>query len=150
MNARTAGQIAAGLFLVIGGGQVYLALGLPRGTLAEPGPAVFPLLVGAATCVASLCCLALASVEAEPARFDVRANAPRLAVLVAAFVAFIALLPRIGFLVPALMLEMVVLQAFGMRGAWRRAAAAAAITAAAVVLFEVLLGVRFPTPSWSL
>lgn len=150
MNARTAGQIAAGLFLVIGGGQVHLALGLPRGTLAEPGPAVFPLLVGAATCVASLCCLVLASVEAEPARFDVRANAPRLAVLVAAFVAFIALLPRIGFIVPALMLEMVVLQAFGMRGAWRRAAAAAAITAAAVVLFEVLLDVRFPTPSWSL
>jgi hypothetical protein len=79
-----------------------------------------------------------------------RADAPRLAVLVAAFVAFIALLPRIGFIVPALMLEMVVLQAFGMRGAWRRAAAAVVITAAAVVLFEVLLDVRFPTPSWSL
>jgi L-lactate permease len=148
MNPRAAGQVAAALFLLVGGGQVYMALGLPRGSLAEPGPALFPLLVGALMCVASLLCLVRATAENHPVEFDLRADATRLAILVAAIGAFVALLPRVGFIVPALMLELVTLQVFGMRGFWRRAAVAVAVTAVAVILFEVLLGVRFPDPTW--
>ena len=149
MNSRAAGLAAAVTFLLIGGGQVYLALDLSRGTLAEPGPGLLPLLVGALMVAASLFCLWPAFSERNPVKFDLRSDAARLTVLVAAFVAFILLLPRIGFILPSLLLQLVTLQVFGMRGLWRRLAAAAAITVAAVVIFETFLGVRFPTPSWS-
>jgi len=148
MNQRTAGLAAAVLFLVIGGGQIYFSLALPRGTLAEPGPGVFPLLVGALMSAASIACLVLAIVERNPVGFDLLTDAARPAVLVAALAAFLLLLPRVGFILPSLLLQVVTLQVFGMLGVWRRLAVAAITTAAAVLLFQTLLGVQFPTPSW--
>jgi len=149
MNSRAAGLAAAVMFLVIGSGQFYMALALPRGTLAEPGPGVFPLLVGALMSAASLACLLLAILEHHPVRSNLLADAARPAILVAALAAFLLLLPRVGFVLPSLLLQLVTLQVFDMRGVWRRLAVAAVITAAAVLLFETLLGVQFPTPSWS-
>jgi hypothetical protein len=137
------------MFLVIGIGQTYMALDLPRGTLAEPGPAVFPLLVGALMSAASLACVVHAILDRNPIHFDLRSGTARPVVLVAAFSAFLVLLPHVGFILPSLLLLLVTLQVFGMRGAWRRVAVAAAMTAAAVLLFETLLGVQFPTPTWS-
>ena len=149
MNSRAPGLTAALLFLLIGGGQITLALDLPRGMLAEPGPAVFPVLVGVMMCAASIASLARAIVERDPVPFDLRSGGARPAVLVAALAAFLLLLPRVGFILPSLLLQVVTLQVFGMRGLWRRLAVAAATTAAAVLVFETLLGVQFPTPSWS-
>jgi len=149
MNSRAPGLAAALMFLVIGGGQFYMALDLPRGTLAEPGPAVFPLLVGVLMSAASIAGLVRALVERDPVHFDLRTDGARPAVLVAALVAFLLLLPRVGFILPSLLLQMITLQVFGMRGLWRRLAVASVTTAAAVFLFETLLGVQFPTPSWT-
>ena len=150
MNSRAAGLTAAVLFLVIGSGQVYLAFDLSRGTLAEPGPGLFPSLVGGLMIAASLSCLWPAFAERNSVKFDLRGDAVRLITLALAFAAFILLLPRVGFIVPSMLLQVVTLQVFGMRGPWRRLAVAAAITAAAVLVFETLLEVRFPTPSWAL
>ena len=149
MNSRAAGLAAAVMFLVIGSGQFYMALALPRGTLAEPGPGVFPLLVGILMCAASLACLAQVIFDRNQIEFNLLADAARPAVLVVALAAFLVLLPRVGFILPALLLQLVTLQVFGMRGAWRRLAVATATTAAAVLIFEKLLGVQFPTPTWS-
>ncbi len=149
MNQRTAGLAAAVLFLLIGGGQIYMSLALPRGTLAEPGPGVFPLLVGTLMCAASLVCLAHAIFDRNQLESSLLADAARPAALVVALAAFLVLLPRVGFILPSLLLQVVTLQVFGMRGVWRRLALAAAITAAAVLLFQTLLGVQFPVPSWS-
>ena len=149
MNQRTAGLAAAVLFLLIGGGQIYMSLALPRGTLAEPGPGVFPLLVGTLMCAASLDGLAHAIFDRNQLESSLLADAARPAALVAALAAFLVLLPRVGFILPSLLLQVVTLQVFGMRGVWRRLALAAAITAAAVLLFQTLLGVQFPVPSWS-
>ena len=149
MNQRTAGLSAAVLFLLIGGGQIYMSLALPRGTLAEPGPGVFPLLVGTLMCAASLACLAHAIFDRNQLEASLLADAARPAALVAALAVFLVLLPRVGFILPSLLLQVVTLQVFGMRGVWRRLALAAAITAAAVLLFQTLLGVQFPAPSWS-
>ena len=147
MNARAAGLAAAVMLLAIGVGQTAMALNLPRGTLAEPGPGVFPLLVGVLMSAASLACLLQAILERNPLGIDLR-SAARPAVLVAALVAFLVLLPLVGFIVPSLLLQVITLQVFGMHGAWRRLAAAALTTAAAVLIFEILLGVQFPAPSW--
>ncbi len=149
MNSRTAGLAAAVLFLSVGVGHVYMALALPQGTLAEPGPGVFPLLVGSLMSAASLSTLLQAIRESDPVDLDLRAVTARPAVLAAAFIVFLVLLPRVGFILPSLILQMVTLQVFGMRGMWRRMAVAAVTTTAAVLLFEKLLGVQFPTPSWS-
>lgn len=149
MNSRTAGLAAAVMFFLIGGGQIYLALDLSPGTLAEPGPGLFPLLVGTLMGAASLLCVWPAIAERNPVKFDLRGDATRLTALVAAFVVFILLLPRIGFILPSMLLQSVTLQVFGMRGLWRRLAVAFVITVAAVLIFETLLAVRFPTPSWS-
>ena len=149
MNSRTAGLAAAVLFLSVGVGHVYMALALPRGTLAEPGPGVFPLLVGSLMSAASLSTLLQAIRESNPVDLDLRAVTARPAVLAAAFIVFLVLLPRVGFILPSLILQMVTLQVFGMRGMWRRMAVAAVTTTAAVLLFEKLLGVQFPPPSWS-
>ena len=149
MNQRTAGLAAAVLVMLIGGGQIYMSLALPRGTLAEPGPGVFPLLVGTLMCAASLVCLAHAIFDRNQPESSLLADAARPAALVAALAAFLVLLPRVGFILPSLLLQVVTLQVFGMRGVWRRLALAAAITAAAVLLFQTLLGVQFPVPSWS-
>jgi hypothetical protein len=149
MNSRAAGLAAAVMFLLIAGGQVYLALDLSRGTLAEPGPGLFPLIVGTLMGAALLLCFWPAVSERNPARFDLRGDAARLTVLVSVFALFILLVPRVGFILPSMLLQSVTLQVFGMQGLWRRLAVAAAITAAAVLIFETLLAVRFPTPSWS-
>ena len=147
MNSRTAGLAAAGIFFLVGGGQAYLALDLSRGTLAEPGPGLFPFIVGILMCVAALTCLRPMIRERNPIAFDF-AKALEPSLLVAALVAFIVLLPRVGFVLPAMLLQVVTLQVFGMRGAWRRLLLAAVTTAVAVVVFEILLDVRFPAPSW--
>ena len=149
MNSRTAGLAAAVMFLLIGSGQIYLSLALPRGTLAEPGPGVFPLLVGVLMSASSIACLVLAIVERKPVEFGLHADAARPAVLVAALVAFLVLLPRVGFILPSLLLQVVTLQVFGMRGIWRRLAVAAVTTAAAVLLFQTILGVQVPAPTWN-
>jgi hypothetical protein len=149
MNSRTAGLIAAIIFLAIGGGQLYMTFNLSRGTLVEPGPGLFPMFIGILMSTASLFYVVRVLAERHPVDFDLRTNATRIAVLVAAFVAFILLLPRIGFIVPSLLLQVATLRVFGMRGLWRLGALAAATTAASVLIFEILLGVQFPTPSWS-
>ena len=150
MKSRTAGLAAAVLFLAIGGSHLFMALYLKRGTLAEPGPGLFPIFVGALMTAASLFYLFQVIFERHPVEFDLRANASRIIILVAAFAAFIALLPRLGFVPPSFLLQFATLHVFGMRGAWRLAIVAAVTTAAAVLLFEILLGVQFPTPLWRL
>ena len=142
-------MIAGAVFLFLGGGQLYMALNLQRGTLAEPGPAVFPLIVGFLMSAASIACLLQAVLERKSVDLNLRADGARPAVIAAAFVVFLILLPLVGFVLASLILQVVTLQVFGMRGAWRRVALAAITTATAVLVFETLLGVQFPTPTWS-
>ena len=56
MTARLARALVALVFLLLGSGQIYLSLHLPGGvglSIAEPGPGLFPLMVGALMCAAA-------------------------------------------------------------------------------------------------
>lgn len=148
MNSKLAGYAVAILLLGIGAGQIYFALRLPGGSLSEPGPGVFPRLIGGLLCAASLGYLVQVFLERNLVALEQSLDIKRPAVLVAALVAFAVLLPRIGFVIPAILLQVLTLQVFGMKGPWRRLAIAATTTAVAVLVFQLLLGVRFPEPSW--
>ncbi len=151
MSARHAGVIAALAFLLLGSGQIYLSLRLPGGvglSAAEPGPGLFPLLVGGLMCAAAALNLVQVLLERGSEKFDLRKNARDIALLVGAIAAYIVLLPRAGFVISAFLMLFATLSLYGMPGVWRRAAVAAVVTLVALAVFRMLLGVNFPSPAW--
>lgn len=150
-TGRFAGLLAALLFLVIGSGQMVLAWRLPGGvglSVAEPGPGLFPLLVGGLLCAAAAAYLIqVLSLPRSPATGE--GAAPwKIVALVGSLAAYIVLLPRLGFPVAAFLLVLATLSIYGMPGLWRRVAVAALITLAAYLAFTLALKVSFPAASW--
>jgi putative tricarboxylic transport membrane protein len=148
MNLRIVGLTAGALFFVIGAGQVYLAQGLGRWSLQEPGPGLFPTAVGSFMCVASLAYMAELARGERVRRVNFADSAGRVVVFLAALMAFTALLPRIGFFLPAVLLQMVVLRIFSTLPLWKMLVAGVIGAAVAKYLFENILGVRFPEPHY--
>jgi putative tricarboxylic transport membrane protein len=151
MSTRLAGVLAALTFLLLGGGQIYLSLRLPGGvglSAAEPGPGLFPLLVGTFMCAAAVLRLVQAWVEQGIDRFDPRKDSRGIALLIGTIAAYIVLLPRVGFAICAFLMLLAALYLYGMPGTWRRVAVAAAVTLISFAVFTMLLGVNFPAPAW--
>jgi putative tricarboxylic transport membrane protein len=151
MSVRHAGVLAALIFLLLGSGQIYLSLRLPGGlglSAAEPGPGLFPVLVGALMCAAAVLHLVQAWVEQGIDRLDPRKGSSGIALLIGAIAAYIVLLPRVGFAISAFLMLFAALSLFGMPGPWRRVAVAAAVTLVSFAVFTMLLGVNFPAPAW--
>lgn len=151
MSFRIAGVLSALIFLLLGSGQIYLSLRLPGGlgiSVAEPGPGLFPLLVGGLMCAAALLHLVQSLAEQRTDRFDPRRYARRIALLIGTIAAYIVLLSRIGFVVSAFLMLFASLSLFGMPGRWGRVAVAAAVTLGSYAVFTMLLGVSFPAPAW--
>ena len=128
-----------------------LAVALPYGTTARPGPGFFPTLVGVFGCVVGLTMSAQAfrAPRRAPARESARDAAARTRALstVAVLVAFCLLLPWIGYPLVAFAFVTVLLQRLG--SAWRMAAVIGAVTAVvSFYVFGVLLDVPLPRGPW--
>lgn len=150
MNARLAGLLSALVFLLIGSGQMFLAMRLPGGlgpNAAEPGPGLFPMLVGSLMCLAACAHLVQTWRVHSDARGDGRLPVD-IMLLTATIAGYILLLPRAGFLVSAFLLLLCTLSIYGMPGMGRRAATAAAATGIAYLVFTKGLLVNMPTPTW--
>ena len=150
MSARLAGLLAGLVFLLIGSGQIYLSLRLPGGlgiSAAEPGPGLFPALVGTLMCLAALAHLVQTWIAERETRSAQKAPVD-IVLLTATLAAYILLLPRAGFVVSAFTLLLGTLSIFGLPGWWRRLLIAAAATAVSYFVFTWGLGVSFPQPSW--
>jgi hypothetical protein len=151
MNARLSGLIAGLLFLLCGSGMMYLSPRLPGGiglSAAEPGPGLFPMMVGALMTVAAAAhlfqMLSKKINEAESVQ-----RAPRdIFLLVITIGSYILLLPRAGFFVAAFLLLLGSLSIFDMPGWWRRIATSAVATVVSYLVFTLGLSVRMPTPTW--
>ncbi len=136
---------AAGIYLT-------LAVALPYGTTARPGPGFFPTLVGIFGCVVGVTMSARAfraPVRAPTAREPLRDAAARRRALstVVVLVAFCLLMPWIGYPLVAFGFVTVLLQRLG--SAWRAAAVIGAVTAAvSFYVFGVLLDVPLPSGPW--
>jgi putative tricarboxylic transport membrane protein len=137
--------VAAGMYLT-------LAMALPYGTTARPGPGFFPLLVGIFGCVVGLAMSVRAfraPVQAPATPKGTRDAAARNRALstVIGLVAFCLLMPWIGYPLVAFGFVTVMLQRLG--SSWRRAVITGALTAVvSFYVFGVLLDVPLPNGPW--
>lgn len=151
MTARTSGLLCALFFVLLGGGQMYLAPRLAGGlglNAAEPGPGLFPMMTGALMffSAAALLIQLLPKVLAEE---DTEYRSPRdIIFLVLAIALYIFLLPRAGFFVAAFLLLFGALTIFDMPNLWRRLLTAALATVISYGIFTLGLSVKMPNPTW--
>lgn len=151
MSGHVPSLFAGLVFLLLGSGQVFLSLRLPGGigiSAAEPGPGLFPLLVGSLMSFTAVALL----FQTWQVRSDERLERHRapidIMLIVATIGAYILLLPRAGFAISAFLMLMGTLSIYGMPGVWRRIATAAAATLLSHLVFTLALGVKMPEPKW--
>lgn len=151
MKARFAPVLADLLFVLLGSAQVWLSLRLPNGlglSAAEPGPGLFPMLVGSLMAFAAAMHLCLNWRDMPMASPRESGSSLAIAGLVLSLAAYILLLPRIGFVLASGLLTVSTLAIYGMPGWGRRVGTAALITAVAELVFTHALGVTLPTATW--
>jgi Tripartite tricarboxylate transporter TctB family len=151
MKARIAPLIANLLFLFIGSALVWFSLRLPNGiglSAAEPGPGLFPLIVGSFMCLSAAAHLFLSWRLEHHASTGEAGSVISIIQLVIALAAYIFLLPRIGFVLASLLLTLCTLSIYGMPGYWRRIGSALVITGISYLVFTQGLGVNMPTAAW--
>ncbi|PHY07445.1 MAG: hypothetical protein CK528_04110 [Alcaligenaceae bacterium] len=151
MSARLASALAALFFMLLGGAQIWLSFRLPDGlglSPAEPGPGLFPMLVGSLLLTSATSVL-VQTLAAQRVAESTRERFPVDIVLLAALIAgFIFLLPRLGFVVSAFCLLLGTLSLYGMPGWWRRVGTAFVMTAVSYLVFTRGLSVNLPSASW--
>jgi len=145
-------SLGTGLFfLTLGSLEMYLSQKLPGGlglNAAEPGPGLFPMIVGAIMFFAASVYLvenmrSVSNVDVTPHRI------PKDIVLMVLTIAlYIFLLPRAGFFVAAFLLLIGSLSIFDMPGWIQRIATALLATLLSFALFTLVLNVKMPSPSW--
>ena len=151
MTARTSGLFCTLFFVLLGGGQMYLAPRLAGGlglNAAEPGPGLFPMMTGALMffSAAALLIQLLPKAKATEAK---EYRSPRDVIcLVAVIALYIFLLPRAGFFVAAFLLLLGALTIFDMPNIWRRLLTAALATVISYGVFTLGLSVNTPNPTW--
>ena len=151
MTSRTSGLLSALFFVLLGGGQVYLAPRLPGGlglNAAEPGPGLFPMMTGALMLLAASALL-IQLLQKAPFEEATEEHAPRhILFLVTSIALYIVLLPRAGFFVAAFLLLLSALSIFDMPNIWRRLITATLGTVISYGIFTLGLGVKMPDPTW--
>jgi hypothetical protein len=151
MSPRLSGLIAALFFLVTASGMMYLSPRLAGGlglNAAEPGPGLFPMMVGALMFIASAAHLFQTLTQTQT-KSQLPYRLPRdILLLVATIAAYIILLPRAGFFVSAFLLLMGSLSIYGMPGWWRRIATSILSTVISYLVFTLGLSVHMPSPTW--
>jgi putative tricarboxylic transport membrane protein len=144
------GGIFAGVVLVIGLVYCGLALGFPRGTLAQPGPGIYTLLVGALLVIAAAGTLAQAVLKLRtsadvPIEWATSDGRVRIAgILVAAF-GYLLVVGPVGHLMAAFLACAVVMRTQG-EVRWIRVGLwSVGLAVASYYGFVVLLGVHLPS-----
>jgi putative tricarboxylic transport membrane protein len=149
MRRAVIAAAAVGVILAL----VYLleARRYPWGVPAQPGPGLYPTLVGILMLVSSLGVV----VEAASGRGTGRVGWPagrdlwRLLAILAPTAGYAVLLPYLGHPLAAALLTLVVLHAMGLRRWWVKIGVALAVGLGSQYVFAALLGVPLPTGFWS-
>ena len=127
------------------------ALTYEMGTLARPGPGVYPLFVSFFFLLGSAGTLIAALVRPVPGTFELPAGAARKRVLLvlAACIAYVLLLPIVGYPLATIALILITLHGMGMPSWPTKAGLAIALTTASFVLFDIVLSVPLPMGMWA-
>jgi hypothetical protein len=144
--------ILALVILVVGLAYTGIALTYPRGTLAQPGPGIYTLLIGGLLVVAALgtvvqSLLASRAGPLLPIEWPTLDGRVRIAGIFVAAFAYLLLVGHVGHLIAAFLTCALVLRSQGETrwtwvGGW-----SAALSVASYYAFIVLLGVRMPGTS---
>jgi hypothetical protein len=145
-------SLGTGLFfLTLGSLEMYLSQKLPGGlglNAAEPGPGLFPIIVGSVMFFAASVLL-FENMRSDPAVDTVPNQIPRDIILMVLTIAmYIFLLPRAGFFVAAFLLLIGSLSIFDMPGWMQRIGTALVATLLSFAIFTLVLNVKMPNPSW--
>lgn len=149
--------VFAGLMLAVGLVYESMALNMPRGSLAYPGPGLFPLIIGAFMIATALGCLlqeivprmrekkpeasSLPSADAADAE---ERNVAKTFQLVALMVGYTFVLKPLGFPIAICAFLAVAIRIFGYRKWLPTLVMAAIITAVSYVSFVIWLAVPLP------
>ncbi len=148
LGGKRKGRIAAGLLgLLIAAGYTVQASQLPYGTAAQPGAAIFPMIVGVAFMVISLITIWEAwRTTAVTGDFDlpIGADRRRLLLMIAILVAYVALLPWLGQVVASALFVIAMLRVLTALPWLRIVAYGLAIALLTYLFFGILLGVQLP------
>lgn len=137
--------IAALAFLAVAIAYGIEASGLVRGTLASPGPGLFPLfVVTPALALGSVGMLAAARTEEGYVHWPATAGWARVAIVTAAATGYVAAGPALGHALVTGLLSLVLLSVFGLYNVVTRLAVAAVIGVGSDLLFSYVLGSPLP------
>ena len=145
-------SLSTGLFfLILGSLEMYLSQKLPGGlglNAAEPGPGLFPMIVGSLMFIAASLHI-VDSLRSAPTLDTTENRIPKdIIYMVLTIALYIFLLPRAGFFVAAFLLLIGSLSIFEMPGWIQRIATASIATILSFALFTQVLSVKMPTPTW--
>ena len=149
--------VFAGLMLAVGLVYGSMAMNMPRGSLAYPGPGLFPMVVGVFLIATALACLlqeilprmrskdpAVSSLPSEaPAAAEER-NAAKTVQLTALMVGYIFVLKPLGFPLAICAFLVLAIRIFGYRKWLPTLAMAALISVISYVSFVIWLKVALP------
>jgi putative tricarboxylic transport membrane protein len=147
---RTALLILAVAGLLLGGLYLAEAMRYPRGALAQPGPGLFPLLVGSLLLLSSagIGAEAFFTREGRPVDWPAGAGLWRLITVGLATLAYTIVLPYAGHPLAGSLLVLTVLRVMGLRRWGVAVLLALAAGLGSYYLFGVLLGVPLPAGFW--
>lgn len=148
-DPKRLGRVIAGLvFLLISAGYLVMAWDMPRGTLASPGPGLFPVGVGIAAVVISAYVLIealLGKSESGPIDFPKGQGLKVSGIFVATLIAYILLLPFLGQYLASCLYAVAFIR-FGGKVSWVRSVIVGAIIALGLTfVFQELLGLNLPS-----
>jgi hypothetical protein len=154
---KTGSIVFAAVMLAVGVIYETMALGMPRGNLAYPGPGLFPMVIGAFMIAMALGCLVQEFLPGKQAKLPAASPAPieepaapeerdvmKTVQLTALMIAYIFALKPLGFPIAICIFLAIAIRIFGYRKWLPALAMAAVITAVSYVSFVVWLAVPLP------
>ena len=117
-----------------------------RGTMAQPGPGVYPILVGVLLVIASIGSLTTDLIKPAQGKLNLPKgrNLGRVLIVTAAMAAYVLLLPYAGHLLSSIMVVFVVLHTIGLSSWPMKIGFTIAIGLGSYYLFDILLQVPLP------
>lgn len=124
----------------------WISLGYPRGTMAQPGPGLYPLLLGILVLVASIGSLIFDLLNPIQGTLKIPKgnNLGRVLAVAGGAVSYVLLLPYAGHLLASMVVVFVVFQAMGLPSWPAKIGFTIVLALGSYYLFDVLLKVPLP------